>query len=348
MSRWLTECRRLLVRAPNWLGNVVMSLPALEAVKRAAPHVRLTLALPEHMTELLREADDVDEVLPVRPETRFVAESGRLFRARGFDSALLLPNSFGAALAVWLAGIPRRAGYRRDARSWMLTEAVACDARRRALHQAQYFLALVQDLGAPLDFDRTYRARLSAPPAARAQVAATLSAERKRPGAPLFILAPCAVGSGREWPAECFGRLAAILWEEGAEVVLTASPTEYEKCAQVARLARLSGGEVINLAGRNSVAQMAALVEAADGFAGNDSGPMHLAGTMGLAAVGVFVGTDPLLSSPLGPRVAVLGGPGAVPRPQDVAARLLEMVLRRSSHARRAPEDHENGQDCGT
>ncbi len=143
---WIAECRKLLVRAPNWLGDVVMSLPALEAVKRAVPGVHLTLALPGHLAELFAAAPDVDAVLPVKRGARSVLGLARGFRELGFDSALLLPNSFGSALAVWFAGVPRLAGYARDGRSWMLSAAVACDARRRALHQVEYYLELVAEL----------------------------------------------------------------------------------------------------------------------------------------------------------------------------------------------------------
>jgi heptosyltransferase-2 len=331
---WFAESGQLLVRAPNWLGDVVMSLPALEAVKRAAPGLHLTLALPGPMAELLAAARDVDAVLPVRRGARSVLALAALFRSGGFDSALLLPNSFGSALAVRLAGVPRRAGYARDGRSWMLTDAVSCGPARRELHQVDYYLDLVAELGAPREVDRSRPVALSAPAAAHEQVAALLAAERRRPDAPLYVLAPCAVGPGKEWPAERFGRLAALLCERGAEVALTAAPDERVKTAAVAAAARTAGGEVIDLAGRNSIAQMAALFEVAAGFVGNDSGPTHLAGAMGLPALGVFVATDPERYLALGPRSAAVGGPGADLRPEDVLQRLEVLCNRESTGAR--------------
>jgi len=331
MPGWFKECRRLLVRAPNWLGDVVMCLPALEAVKRAAPELHLTLALPGHLAELFAGAGDVDAALPVRKGAGSVLALARLFRDGNFDSALLLPNSFGSALAVRLAGVRRRAGYARDGRSWMLTEPVPCNAERRALHQVEYYLELVAELGAPLELDRSRAVRLQAPGAAREQVAGILAAERRRPGAPLYVLAPCAAGAGKEWPAQRFGRLAALLWERGAEVALTAAPSEKEKTAAVACAARAAGGAVIDLAGRNSVAQMAALFEVARGFVGNDSGPMHLAAGLGLPAVGVFVSTGPKLYRPLGPAAAALGGVGEEPLPEEVAAKLEELGRREAA-----------------
>ncbi len=333
MPGWFKECRRLLVRAPNWLGDVVMCLPALEAVKRAAPDAHLTLALPGHMAELFAGAADVDATLPVKRGAGSVLTLSRLFRDGEFDSALLLPNSFGSALAVQLAGVKRRAGYARDGRSWMLTEAVLCDEKRRALHQVEYYLELAAGLGAPLALDRSRTVRLAAPPSAREQVAGILAAERRRPDAPLYVLAPCAAGAGKEWPAESFGRLAALLSEGGAEVALTAAPNERDKTAAVAAAARDAGGEVIDLAGRNSVAQMAALFEVASGFAGNDSGPMHLAAGLGLPVIGVFVSTDPKLYLPLGPVAAAVGDVGARPEPEEVAAKLDELRRRGTARA---------------
>jgi ADP-heptose:LPS heptosyltransferase len=209
----------------------------------------------------------------------------------------------------------------------MLTDPVAADGRRRALHQVEYYLELVRELGAPTDgFDRSRPLRLAAPESARRDVRELLAAERVRPGAPLVVLAPCAVGAGKEWPAERFGKLAALLWGRGAEVVLVGSPAERPKTAAVAAPARAAGASVLDLAGRNRVAEMAALFEVAGGFVGNDSGPMHLAGAMGLAALGVFVSTDPVRYRPLGPRTAVLGGPGLNPEPEEAAGRLAALM----------------------
>jgi len=330
MSSWIAGCRKLLVRAPNWLGDVVMSLPALEVVKRAAPEASITLALPMHLAELFAGARDVAGVLPIDRRSRVagsVLSLAMTYRRPGFDSALLLPNSFGSALAVWLARIARRAGYARAGRGWMLTDPVEADGRRRALHQVEYYFELVGALGAAADgFDRARRLRLAAPEAARARVRGVLAAERVRPEAPLVVLAPCAVGAGKEWPAERFGRLAALLWSRGAEVALVGAPAERPKTAAAAGPARAAGASVLDLAGRNSVAEMAALFELAAGFVGNDSGPLHLAGALGLPALGVFVSTDPARYRPLGPRTAVLGGPALDPEPEAVAERLAALM----------------------
>jgi lipopolysaccharide heptosyltransferase II len=333
MAEWFKSCRRLLVRAPNWLGDVVMSLPALRAVKQVASDVHLTLALPPHLAELFAGAEDVDETLPVERGGGSVVKLAKLFRGGDFDSALLLPNSFGSALAVWLARVPRRAGFARDGRSWLLSDAIPCDARCRELHQVEYYLELVRELGAPLEFDRAQVLRLQPDSQAREQVSSVLVAERRRPDAPLYVLAPCAIGPGKEWPAEAFGRLAALLTAKGAEVALTGAPSEREKTAAVAAAARAAGGEVIDLAGRNSIAQMAALFELAAGFVGNDSGPTHLAGAMGLPALGVFVRTDPARYLALGPRSATIGGIDAMPEPQAVLEALEQLTAREPGDA---------------
>lgn len=340
MANWLADCRKLLVRGPNWLGDAVMALPSLEIAKRAAPGARLTLAVPEHLAGLFTGADDVDEVLPLKGRKSALAVA-RGFRAGGFDSTLLLPNSFGSAMAAWIARIPRRAGYSRDGRRWLLSEPVPCPPGMRARHQAEYYVELVRALGAEADgLNLRQPVRLHALKTTRREVAATLSSERVRPEAPLAVLAPCAVGPGKEWPAGRFGRLAALLSRQGFEVVLVGSPAERAKVAAVARAALEDGARVLDLAGRNSVAGMAALFELAAVFAGNDSGPMHLAGAMGLPAVGIFVGTDPELYRPLGPRAATIGGPGKAPTPEAVAALIGSLAQRAGvAPARRTEED---------
>jgi lipopolysaccharide heptosyltransferase II len=303
-----------------------MCLPALEALKKARPQLHLTLALPGHLCELFSAAKDVDATIPVTPGSRAILALASKLRSEKFDSALLLPNSFGSALGLWLARIPQRAGYARDGRSWMLTRAISCDTDRRRLHQIDYYLALLSELGAPLNFDRSKCLGLAAPDAARKQVREVLAAERQRPQAPLFVLAPCAIGGDKEWPGENFGRLAALLFAAGNEVVLTGAANEKDKTALIASIAEKHGAEVINLVGRNSVAQMAALFETADGYIGNDSGPMHLAGALGLPALGVFINTDPELYRPLGPRASFIGGIKAMPQPQEVLEKILSMT----------------------
>lgn len=311
-----------------------MSLPALEAIRRATPAARLDLALPGHLAELFSSVPGVDGTLPLQRGAAALPALARQWSAGRFDSVLLLPNSFGSALAARLAGIPRRAGYATQGRSWLLTEAIPCGGRQRGLHQAEYYAELVADLGAPpsgLDLKRPVH--LPVPEAARRRVEDLLAAERRRPQAPLYVLAPCAAGPGKEWPADRFARLAHRLWAGGGEVVLTGAPSESPAIAAIAASARATGAEVIDVSGRNSVAEMAALFLSAAGFAGNDSGPMHLAGAMGLAAVGIFVRTPPLLYRPLGPRTAVLGGPGACPEAEEVADRLTTLAAGGDGHA---------------
>jgi heptosyltransferase-2 len=198
MSNWFAGCRRLLVRSPNWLGDVVMSLPALEAIRRATPAARLDLALPGHLAELFSSVPGVDGTLPLQRGAAALPALARQWSAGRFDSVLLLPNSFGSALAARLAGIPRRAGYATQGRSWLLTEAIPCGGRQRGLHQAEYYAELVADLGAPpsgLDLKRPVH--LPVPEAARRRVEDLLAAERRRPQAPLYVLAPCAAGPAK-------------------------------------------------------------------------------------------------------------------------------------------------------
>lgn len=116
----------ILVRAPNWLGDIVMALPAIETIRRHAPEARLTVAAPPAFVSLCAAAPGVDAVLPlVKGRGRAArAERTRAIHAGQFDVGILLTNSFGSALDLWRAGVPERWGFGADWRGRLLTRAI--------------------------------------------------------------------------------------------------------------------------------------------------------------------------------------------------------------------------------
>jgi heptosyltransferase-2 len=304
---------RVLVKEVNWLGDLVMSLPALKAVRRRFPNSHLAILIRTELAGFFDGCEWIDEVIGYRRGggisslaalMRIVGE----IRARRFDLAILFPNSFSSALWTALAGVPRRVGYATDARGLLLTGKASPDAAATDGHQANYWLGLVKNLvGADGD---AADCALAAAPANRERMAAMLAARRGNSGARLIAIAPAAAyGPAKEWPAEHYATLIDLLAAQAnTQCVLVGAPAERERCARIAAQSR-SGAIVA--AGETRVGDLIALLSLCDGFIGNDSGPMHLAGALGLATVAIFGSTNPHRTGPLGPRVHIIYRPPA-------------------------------------
>jgi len=300
--------QRILVKEVNWLGDIVMSQPALRAVRAAYPLAYLAVLVQREFASFFDGATWVDDVLPyrVRPGWRGIGDQGRLIgdlRRRRFDLAILLPDSFQSALWCASAGIPNRIGYVRDARGPLLTRGIARTATTLQGHQVHYRLHLLR---AALGIEGNADAfAIDIAPQPRTRMLAWLEERRQRPNGLLIGLAAgAAYGPAKEWPATHFAALADLLAERyGAECVLVGSPGERAKCEEVARASR-SG--VLQGAGETDIGELIALLSLCAGFAGNDSGAMHVAGALGVPTVGIFGSTKPGRTAPLGERATVV------------------------------------------
>lgn len=300
---------RILVKEVNWLGDVVMSLPALRAVRTAFPRAHLAVLIKQELASFFDGAAWLDEVIPYRLGRGLVARVAdrrriaATLRAGNFDLAILFPNSFDSALWPFLARIPRRAGYARDGRGLLLTDKTRPTPEILETHQVHYYLHLLRETlglhGSPQDFTPDIHAP------SREKMRAFLAQRRRRPAAPLVSLAVAAAyGPAKEWPAEHFARLIDLLAERhGAECVLVGAPGERRKAEAVA--AQSQAGAVM-AAGETSVGEALALLSLCSGFVGNDSGSMHAAGALGLPTVGIFGSSRPDRTAPLGPRTRIV------------------------------------------
>ncbi len=294
----------LLVRATNWVGDVVISLPALRALRAHHRADRIAVLARPWVAELYRLLPEVDEVLVEEPKGRHAGAAGRAalsseLRGKRFDRAILLPRSFQTAWTAYRAGIPERWGYRGELRSPFLTHPVAFEARPGE-HELWRHLRLVAATGVPVP--EVPDATWPVPDALRRSARARLG-EAGLPKGP-FVAAHVAsfAHEAKRWPEErfaaLFGRLAA---ERGLPVVLLGSAAEAPMNARVASLA--PGVRVVDLAGKTSLPEVLAVVAEAELFVGNDSGLAHLANAAGTPTTVVFGPTDPEATRPWdGPR----------------------------------------------
>jgi len=302
---------RVLVKEVNWLGDLVMSLPALRAIRSAFSSASLAVLVRRELAGFFDGINWIEHVIPytVRRGPRGLRDRWGIIgkiREHRFNLAILFPNSFASALWVTLAGVPRRAGYVADARGFMLTHAVTTpppDALED--HQSRYWLALVRETLGVAPVSGAEHHKLEVAERHREKMRAWLAANRAQPEAPLIALAPAAAyGPAKEWPLVRYSALVDLLAERyGAECVLVGAPSEQRKCLQVAATSRF-GAPVA--AGQTTVGELIGLLSVCDGFAGNDSGSMHLAAALGIPAVGIFGSTNPTRTGPLGPRANVI------------------------------------------
>jgi heptosyltransferase-2 len=300
--------RRVVVAAPNWLGDAVMGLPAVRAVRAQVPAAHLAVAARPSVAALYAMVPEVDAVIPLSPRAplwRVAAwrqDAARLAAER-FDLAVLLPNSFMSAWTAARAAIPERWGYAADGRGRLLTRRVS---RPRGLpHQADYYLTLTAALGLPAVLRV---APIAVPPAARAAAAALLAGV---PARAFVVLAPgAAYGRAKQWPPASFAALVLGLWRErGLAAVIVGAGGDAVASAELRdALAGLDGGgqalgALVDLVGRTDLATLAAVLERAHAVVANDSGAMHLAGAVGAPVVAVFGATNEHHTAPLGARL---------------------------------------------
>lgn len=294
---------RILIKAVNWLGDLVMSLPAMRAVRHSWPDAYLAVLVKRELAGFFDGAGWLDEVIPysvargipgLGDRRRIVAD----IRARRFDLAILMPNSFESALWAAAARIPIRAGFAADLRSPMLTRRAAIPVHAQQGHQVNQWLTMVRETLGIVGDAQDFSIVAHAPHVARMRE--WLAAKRKRAAAPLIAIATAAAfGPAKEWPPEKFGALIDRAAEHGAESILVGAPAESARAMQVAELSR--AGAII-AAGETGIGELIALLSLCGGFAGNDSGAMHLAAALGIPTVGIFGSTNPIRTGPMGPR----------------------------------------------
>jgi len=302
-----TSADRVVVRPPNWLGDALLALPALSAIRRHFPEARLTIAAPAAIAALFREETSVrpDAVIDLPAQSRGQLAALASLRA---EVAVLFPNSFRSAWTIRQAGIPARWGYAGAWRGWLLTRAASRQRTHGVQHQADYYRALVRGLGIPCD---------DSAPSMRATAASRALAERLfaelnvAAGVRVIAFAPgAAYGQAKQWPPERAAAVAArLVAERGATCVIVGA--EHDRPAARAIESWLLAhtpdlaARVVNLVGRTSVNALAGVLASSDVLVTNDSGAMHLAAALGRPVVAMFGPTDERATRPIGTHTLV-------------------------------------------
>jgi heptosyltransferase-2 len=299
--------RHIIVRGPNWTGDVIMATPGFRALRAGFPDARLVLHLRPGLEPLVAGAPWFDEVIPVesyhRGPAALAREAARL-RGRRFDLGVCLPDSFSAALLLRLAGVREVVGWRRGFRSALLHRAPTPSgdgSGRWLIPREEHVLGLVRALGCEA---RGTRLELFVTDAEQAEAAAAFAAAGLDPAAPRALLAPGAsYGPAKLWPAQRFATVGDALARAGAAVVVLGSPGERALAERVVAAMREPAA---NLAGRLSLGALKAAVRGARVLVANDAGARHVAVAFGVPAV-ILMGPTALEKTGLNlERVAVL------------------------------------------
>jgi heptosyltransferase-2 len=234
------EIKRVVVRSTNWVGDSVMTLPALRALRRVLPETKITLVVRPSAKGIFADVDFVDEVLVYdRPNAFSVFSQIKEWRRRQFDLAVLFQNAFEAALIPFLAGVPLRLGYATEARRALLTHPLPLPEWRSSRHEVFYYLYLVTALeqmlfGTSAICEGDPDASLTISDARKTEAENLLRAYGVREGEPVVALVPGSINSrAKRWSAESYAALADRLIESKRQVVLIGSANEVDVSTEV-------------------------------------------------------------------------------------------------------------------
>jgi lipopolysaccharide heptosyltransferase II len=307
--------QKLLIRATNWVGDAVMSLPALRLVRARFPGAHISVLARPWVADLYGRESWLNEVIPYTPapgRTDLTAKwrAARSLAHNHFDTALLLPNSFESAAIAFLARIPNRIGYSRDGRGTLLTRALAVPKPGEIpAHETFYYLELIRRTGwldalpseAPPYLEGVDEAR---------HAGGALLASQGLAGDVLGLSPGAAFGTAKRWYPERFAA-AAIETATARDmcVALFGSTTERALCEQIRSALAGHVRAVHNFAGETSLRQFIDAAAACRLFLTNDSGAMHIAYATGVPTVTVFGPTDHIGTGPVGDHTRIVRHP---------------------------------------
>jgi heptosyltransferase-2 len=305
--------KKIMVRATNWIGDAVMSLPAIEALRARFPNSEIVLVSKPWVSQLYWNYPAVTRQIVYDAEGEHQGMRGfwklvRKLHSERFDAAILLQNAFQAAWMAWCAGIPVRIGYARDGRTPLLSEAVEVPPPAAYGHQAYYYLQLLFRSGLIEKPQTIKEVRLHLAESERkwaAKQLQTLGLSGKR-----FLVGICpgaSFGAAKRWLPDRYAKLADRLIDAlGADVLIFGSRSESPLAEAVARA---MGHTPVLVAGKTTLREFMALLAKCHLVITNDSGPMHLAAALGLPLLAIFGSTNERATGPVGPRVRIIKHP---------------------------------------
>jgi len=296
--------KKILVVNVNWLGDVVFSTPVFRALREKYPHAKISCLAVPRVVNILKQVPFIDEILVYdeKGADRFLFGKLKLIsrlRGKGFDAAFLLHGSWTRALLVFLAGIPIRVGYATKNRGWLLTHPVSMD--KGLVHRSDFYLKVPETLGIVTGNHATV---LELDDEAVEHVNSMLSNFQIQDGDFCVVAHIGGNWNLKRWPVENFAKLFDALVEEfKAKVIVCGGEDDVALAREVSGLSKYP---LYHLAGKTSFNELAALMKKASVVISADSGPMHIASSVGAPVIGLFGPTHPTVTGPRGSGRSIL------------------------------------------
>ena len=293
------KINRIFIRESNWIGDAVMTTPAISGIKKSFPHAKLSVAANPLVAEVLNHNPSIDEflVFDSRNSNSNIVNRFRLFREwqkkNNFDVAILFPNSFKSAFEVFLMGIPERAGFDTDGRGFLLTKKVHATAEILKKHEVEYFLELIKGLGIE-PHGKELMLKLTANDEAFAKDFFTqnnLSSNHM-----VVTMAAGASVQPKEWHPERYAKVSDMLIRDyKAQVLIIGGSADLMVSSKILSLME---EKAINLAGKTSLRESMAIIKNSSLYIGNNSGPMHIAAAFKRPIVAIMGPSVPEKTAP--------------------------------------------------
>jgi len=291
--------KKILIKGVNWVGDTILTLPALKKIKKIYPDSRLTVLVKKPLSSLFAGVPYVDEVIPyVLRKNLFLKIIDHLslikkIKKQKFNTAIVLPNSFAAALLVSFSSISEKIGYKGNFRNILLTKKIKKTTKILERHQVEYYLNIINQLTSETSLNYEVP-ELIIPETIEQQTNRLI----KNNSTPLIGINPGAIyGSAKRWPEKKYITLSNQLLEKNYHLIFFGSSAEEELIANIQK--QLSS-PIINMAGKTSLIEAACLIKKCKAFISNDSGLMHIASAVKTPIIAIFGPTKEHHTAPLG------------------------------------------------
>ncbi len=307
------NARNILIRSTNWIGDAIMTTPAVRSIRQNFPEAKITLLALPWVADVFQACPHINQIFIYEKQGKHQGLRGKLrlateLRQKNYDLTILLQNAFEAVLITSLARIPVRGGYTTDGRTLLLTHRVHKHPEIKTKHQVHYYQEMLEGLG----LERSENSlELFLDPTAEqetdAMIKEVLQGE-KRDNIPIIGLNPgAAYGPAKCWPATKYAELAGHLSEKtDGLIVIFGTVADQEAAAEISAAA---GELVLDLTGKTTLAQALACIARCSVFVTNDSGLMHVAAALNTPLVAVFGSTDHIATGPYSEQATVVRQP---------------------------------------
>ncbi|MFC1488656.1 lipopolysaccharide heptosyltransferase II [Thermodesulfobacteriota bacterium] len=306
----IDKIKSILIRSTNWIGDAVMTTPAVRAVKKNFPYADISILVKPWVAPVFENSPHIDRLIMYDSTGRHKGLIGKVRIARDvrryrFDAAILFQNAFEAAFIAFLAGIPNRIGFNTDARGLLLSHSVPCGSEIKSVHQTRYYMSILERVG--LDTDGQDIDLVVNEESKQRALEILGQHSISMPDKLVGINPSATFGPAKQWFPDRYARLGDRIQEViGARVILFGGPEDQGLGRKISRLMK---HPPIDLCGKTDLEEAMALIQQCDLFITNDSGLMHVAAALNVPVIAIFGSTNPVTTGPWSPKSRIVRVP---------------------------------------